>query len=542
MHIGFLNPQGNFDSDDSYWTEHPDFGGQLVYVKQVAVAMAERGHKVDILTRQIIDPDWPPFADPLDAYPGVPNLRIIRLRAGPEEFLRKELLWPHLVQEWVPNILKFYEEEGSLPDVMTSHYADGGLCGVLIYQEKGIPFTFTGHSLGAQKMDKLEVSAENIQEMEAEYNFGSRLMAERLSMHYSAINITSTKQERLKQYGHRAYGGAVDVHNDDRFAVIPPGGNLAIFGADETSDNERSTQMQVEECLSRDLAEGREDLPAIVASSRLDPKKNHLGLVEAFAQSKKLQDTANLVIITGGLSDPLRNDAEAHESEQAVLASLREVVETNDLWGKVSAFSVSGQPALGATYRFFAQKKSVFALTALYEPFGLAPLEAAASGLPVVVTKNGGPSESMRQGDEEYGVLVDPADTADIAKGLERVLCNPEEWEKFSESGRQRVFSRYTWQRTAESYLNEIEKFLAAPQKNCMPVLPIASFFHDNKVLANVRFEELKRLYLLPQPQNYDSIQGDEVNIDTGDPVRGKESDSASKEEEDKESDKEKKE
>ena len=71
MHIGFLNPQGNFDSDDSYWTEHPDFGGQLVYVKQVAVAIAERGHKVDILTRQIIDPDWPPFADPLDTYPGV---------------------------------------------------------------------------------------------------------------------------------------------------------------------------------------------------------------------------------------------------------------------------------------------------------------------------------------------------------------------------------------------------------------------------------------------------------------------------------------
>ena len=232
----------------------------------------------------------------------------------------------------------------------------------------------------------------------------------------------------MKQYGHRAYRKAVDVHNHDRFAVIPPGGNLAIFGADATSENERSTQMQVEECLSRDLTEGREDLPAIVASSRLDPKKNHLGLVEAFAHSQKLQETANLVIITGGLSDPLRNDADAHDSEKAVLASLREVVNTHDLWGKVSAFSVSGQPALGATYRFFAQKKSVFALTALYEPFGLAPLEAAASGLPVVVTKNGGPSESMCQGDEEYGVLVDPADPEDIAKGLQRVLCNPEEW------------------------------------------------------------------------------------------------------------------
>ncbi len=55
MHVIFLNSQGNFDSKDSYWTEHPDFGGQLVYVKEIALAMAAQGHKVDIVTRQIID-------------------------------------------------------------------------------------------------------------------------------------------------------------------------------------------------------------------------------------------------------------------------------------------------------------------------------------------------------------------------------------------------------------------------------------------------------------------------------------------------------
>jgi hypothetical protein len=35
MRIAFLNPQGIFDPEDSYWTEGPDFGNQLVYVKQV---------------------------------------------------------------------------------------------------------------------------------------------------------------------------------------------------------------------------------------------------------------------------------------------------------------------------------------------------------------------------------------------------------------------------------------------------------------------------------------------------------------------------
>ncbi len=147
MHIGFLNPQGNFDSGNSHITKHPDFGGQLIYVKQVAIAIAQKGHKVDILTRQIIDPEWPEFAEAFDTYSGVDNVRIIRLPAGPKEFLPKELLWPHLVNDWVPNILKFYQQQGGLPDAMTAHYSDGGLCGVLIEEETGIPFTFTAHSL-----------------------------------------------------------------------------------------------------------------------------------------------------------------------------------------------------------------------------------------------------------------------------------------------------------------------------------------------------------------------------------------------------------
>ena len=43
MHILFFNPQGNFDDVDSYLTEHPDFGGQLVYVKELAMAMVDAG-------------------------------------------------------------------------------------------------------------------------------------------------------------------------------------------------------------------------------------------------------------------------------------------------------------------------------------------------------------------------------------------------------------------------------------------------------------------------------------------------------------------
>jgi sucrose-phosphate synthase len=92
MHVAFLNPQGNFDPKDSYWTAHPDFGGQLVYVKELAMAMGALGHRADIVTRRIFDPDWPEFAADADAYPGHENVRILRIPCGPDRFLPKEEL------------------------------------------------------------------------------------------------------------------------------------------------------------------------------------------------------------------------------------------------------------------------------------------------------------------------------------------------------------------------------------------------------------------------------------------------------------------
>ncbi|AVH73817.1 glycosyltransferase [Nostoc sp. 'Lobaria pulmonaria (5183) cyanobiont'] len=497
MHIGFLNPQGNFDSGNSHITKHPDFGGQLIYVKQAAIAIAQMGHKVDILTRQIIDPEWPEFAQAIDTYPGVDNVRIIRLPAGPKEFLSKELLWTHLVTDWVSNILKFYQQEGSLPDAMTAHYADGGLCGVLIEEKTGIPFTFTAHSLGAQKMDKLEVTPENLTEIDKQFYFRYRILAERLSMNRSAINITSTRQERFEQYSHQVYNSAVDVDNDNRFAVIPPGADFSIFGAKVRSENEEASYQFVQDKLARDIAEARRDLPVILASSRLELKKNILGLVQAFAMSPTLQERANLVLITGALDNPLREEA-SDEMTEEVLAPIREAVKENDLWGKISAFGLphQSQESLAATYRFMVKRRSVFALTALYEPFGLAPLEAAVAGLPVVATKNGGPSESLRQGNQEYGVLVDPEDPADIARGLERLLCDTQEWEYFAQAGQQRVLKTYTWESTAENYLSLLEQILSSPEtRPRAELLPIYPYFHNPESQTDVSLEELSELY-----------------------------------------------
>ena len=496
MHIAFLNPQGNFDPLDSYWTEHPDFGGQLVYVKQVALAMGGLGHKVDIITRQIVDPAWPEFASPFDCYPNASNVRIVRLPAGPPEFLRKELLWPHLIGDWIPNILKFYQQEPKFPKVFTAHYGDGGLCGVMIDEKTGIPFSFTGHSLGAQKMDKLGTTPSNLPELDAQYHFTRRIMAERLSMNRSAINITSTNQERYEQYGHVAYEMAVDIKDDRRFEVVPPGVNLAIFDRDVVNAEEVMTQSHIVAMLERDIEPNRRRYPAIIASSRLDPKKNHIALVRAYAQSPELQARANVVIFTSGLENPLHDEMGAASIENQVLTQIREVVQTDHLWGKISAFGLSGQPALAAAYRFFAQRGSVFALTALYEPFGLAPLEAAAAGLPLVVTKNGGPSESLYEEGVEYGILVDPTNLSEITQAVQRLLSDASTWEEFSHRGRQRVLDRYTWGRTAAAYLKHLQDVSLDPGKRRPEqLLAIPPYFYSAQHEHDFTLDALSQVY-----------------------------------------------
>jgi len=449
MHVIFINPQGNFDARDSYLTEHPDFGGQLVYVKEVALAMVQLGHRVDIVTRRMQDPEWPEFGSDTEFYDGYPdNPRIVRIACGGPKFLPKEKLWPHL-DDFVDNLVAFYGDE--LPDFVTSHYADGGYCAALFQMKTGIGFTFTGHSLGAQKLDKLGTDLQNVESMEARYHFSERIAAERLAMEYAAKIITSTNQERREQYAHPLYAGAVDVDDDKKFSVIPPGVNLAIFSRDEQQHDKT-----FHEKLS--LKVGEEPKPWILVSSRLDEKKNIKGVVDAYVGDKSLQQKAGLAICIRGVDDPFRDMHTLSDNEQKVLQPILESIDQAGLRENVIFLDIRSQAELAATYRFFAELRSVFALTAFYEPFGLAPIEAAATGLVCVATKNGGPSEIFADGS---GVLVDPFDSSDIAGGLKAAL---DDADTLAEKGYQRVISTYTWNRTAGGYLRVIEGALGSAE------------------------------------------------------------------------------
>ncbi|AKI97524.1 glycosyltransferase [Kosmotoga pacifica] len=467
MKIAFLNPQGNFDSLDSHWTDHPDFGGQLVYVKELAIAMASLGIDVDIITRRIVDEEWPEFSESFDSYPGVGGVRIVRMEFGGLKFLPKEKLWKHL-KDYVVEIEKLYEKEGEFPSFVTAHYGDGGIAAAILNFKRDIPFSFTAHSLGAQKMDKLGITLENFHEFDQIYNFSYRIPAERVSMRYSTINFVSTRQERFEQYSHPLYRGWIEVEDDSKFAVVPPGVNTGIFSPVPSELDEEINERYNYTVTS--YSTDRLEKPVIISSSRIDPKKNISGLLKAYLSDSELVETANLLIVTRGISNVYSDYNVLRNEASEVLKKLVSLIDEHNARNKVFFMNISNQWELAALYRIASRKGGVFALTSLYEPFGLAPLEAMACGLPVVATRNGGPSEFLKRHGVEYGVLIDPENTASIANGLKRLILDKDFNRELTARISEYVGKYYSWKATARGYLEVIEEKMK--HRNEVPEIP----------------------------------------------------------------------
>jgi glycosyltransferase involved in cell wall biosynthesis len=68
-----------------------------------------------------------------------------------------------------------------------------------------------------------------------------------------------------------------------------------------------------------------------------------------------------------------------------------------------------------------------FVLSSLYETFSAVSIEALASGLPVLATRCGGPSEFIN---DNNGFLVKPDDVEDLAKGIQWMFKNRDKFDR----------------------------------------------------------------------------------------------------------------
>jgi len=82
-----------------------------------------------------------------------------------------------------------------------------------------------------------------------------------------------------------------------------------------------------------------------------------------------------------------------------------------------------------------------------YEPFGLTPFEAAATGCAVICSRTGAFEDLVQPG--IHGELVETGDAQGLAQALLRVLSDPAQAAAMGEAARTRVTEQFSLQREA---------------------------------------------------------------------------------------------
>jgi len=163
----------------------------------------------------------------------------------------------------------------------------------------------------------------------------------------------------------------------------------------------------------------------VLYAGNIKPHKNLVRLIEAFDGLRRRGfDDLTLLIIGDEISR---------------LPSLRRAVHSHKLHKHVRFLGFLPGDTLAILYRLAA----VFVFPSLYEGFGLPPLEAMASGTPVVTSN----VSSLPEVTGGAAVLVDPYDVESIVDGIARVLSNP----KLSEELRAKGIARareFSWERS----------------------------------------------------------------------------------------------
>lgn len=265
--------------------------------------------------------------------------------------------------------------------------------------------------------------------------------------------IASTSHEINTQYAlYRNF-------SEKRAGIIAPGINLSTFHPyynahlfpEREPDSAKQARMALISELNRFWV--APDRPFILALCRPDERKNINGLIEAYGRDKELQAMANLAIFAG-----IRRDIkEMGENERQVLTDMLLAMDAFDLYGRMAIPKRHDfQVEVPELYRLCADFRGVFVNPALVEPFGLTLIEAAACGLPVVATNDGGPQDILANC--KNGVLVQAEKPRNIASAIKQLLTDEEFWTSCSQNGINNVGRFYSWLAHSGRLLDTINK------------------------------------------------------------------------------------
>jgi len=374
-------------------------GGMNVYVRDLSRELGRRGLFVDVFTRSQ-NPDVPQVGD-LGS-----NARVIHLKAGPEAPYDKNLVYAHTA-EFTGNLKKFARKENIAYDLVHSHYWLSGLVARQLQLDWKTPVIQMFHTLGELKNQV----ARSKEQRETQL----RVETEREIMSFADRLIAANPLEKAQMIW--LYGA-----DPAKIDVIPCGVDLKLFHP-----------------IPRDEAKAYLEMPQdhtmVLFVGRIEPLKGIDVLIEAMAlllkDKDELSDKVCLCIIGG---DP---DADADTLNREI-SRLQRMRETLGIANVVTFLGKRAQDTL--PYHYSAAEVCV--VPSHYESFGMVALEAMACGTPVIASKVGGLTFTVRDG--RTGFLVPSDDPRALADQLSLLLTDGNLRRTMGQQAVQ-LSERYSW-------------------------------------------------------------------------------------------------
>jgi glycosyltransferase involved in cell wall biosynthesis len=176
---------------------------------------------------------------------------------------------------------------------------------------------------------------------------------------------------------------------------------------------------------------------------RLAPVKRQHHLLRALAEARRQGHDVHALIVGG----------DAHGFAPGYGRFLREATRA---LGLGEAVSFTGQVGDVTPY---LELMDVFASCAPDEGFGIAIVEAMASGLPVIAVDAGGPREIVEPG--LTGLLVDATDQDPLARAIADLSADPELRRRLGAAARERFAERFTASRMARELEQRLQGSVA---------------------------------------------------------------------------------
>lgn len=398
-------------------------GGMNVYVRDLSRELGRRGFQVDVFTRSQ-NPKLPQIGEL------GPNARVIHLKAGPEAPYDKNLVYAHRL-EFVRNLKKFAERENIAYHLIHSHYWLSGTIALQLQSEWQAPIIHMFHTLGKLKNQV----ARNVAEREPL----QRVDTEREIMRNADRLVAANPLEKAQMTW--LYGA-----DPAKIRVIPCGVDLDLFHPLPIGEAKAYLEMPKHHKM-------------VLFVGRIEPLKGVDVLIEAMALVVREMDQLRKEIclcIIGGDPDA---DPEQMDREMSYLQAMRERLGIADVVTFIGKRDQSTLP-----YHYSAAQVCV--VPSHYESFGMVALEAMACGTPVVASRVGGLTFTVKDG--QTGFLVPNDDPEALAEKL-KLLLTDENLRREMGHQASSLASRYSWSIVAGQIVAEYRDLVihARPQVCC---------------------------------------------------------------------------